>query len=119
LGMGDWAQSPIPNPQSPIPNPQSPFVFELIIINLNYNLKINNYLSIKIKLNIKNKIYEFNNNINHNLPNISSFIYLTERTLFSEIIRTSLSISGWSRRSQFQSFFAIIPIFIWTFLWIN
>jgi len=30
LGCGDWAQSPIPNPQSPIPNPQSPipnFVF--------------------------------------------------------------------------------------------
>jgi len=25
LGIGDWAQSPIPNPQSPIPNPQSPF----------------------------------------------------------------------------------------------
>jgi len=24
-GIGDWAQSPIPNPQSPIPNPQSPF----------------------------------------------------------------------------------------------
>jgi len=24
LGIGDWAQSPIPNPQSPIPNPQSP-----------------------------------------------------------------------------------------------
>jgi len=23
LGIGDWAQSPIPNP--PIPNPQSPF----------------------------------------------------------------------------------------------
>jgi len=23
-GMGDWAKSPIPNPQSPIPNPQSP-----------------------------------------------------------------------------------------------
>jgi len=23
-GMGDGAQSPIPNPQSPIPNPQSP-----------------------------------------------------------------------------------------------
>jgi len=22
LGVGDWAQSPIPNPQSPIPNPQ-------------------------------------------------------------------------------------------------
>ena len=24
LGIGDSAQSPIPNPQSPIPNPQSP-----------------------------------------------------------------------------------------------
>jgi len=24
LEIGDWAQSPIPNPQSPIPNPQSP-----------------------------------------------------------------------------------------------
>ena len=21
IGIGDWAQSPIPNPQSPIPNP--------------------------------------------------------------------------------------------------
>jgi len=27
LGMGDWAQSPLPNPQSPIPNPQSPIIF--------------------------------------------------------------------------------------------
>jgi len=25
LGIGDRAQSPIPNPQSPIPNPQSPY----------------------------------------------------------------------------------------------
>jgi len=24
LGIGDWSQSPITNPQSPIPNPQSP-----------------------------------------------------------------------------------------------
>jgi hypothetical protein len=32
LGIGDWAQSPIPNPQSPIPNPQSPF-FEYLMIN--------------------------------------------------------------------------------------
>ena len=23
LGIGDWAQSPIPNPQSPIPNPHN------------------------------------------------------------------------------------------------
>ena len=27
LGIGDWAQSPIPNPQSPIPNPQSPYKY--------------------------------------------------------------------------------------------
>ena len=29
MGIGDWAQSPIPNPQSPIPNPQKltfPFI---------------------------------------------------------------------------------------------
>jgi len=30
LGIGDWAQSPIPNPQSPIPNPQ--FIFLLLKI---------------------------------------------------------------------------------------
>jgi len=45
LGIGDWAQSPIPNPQSPIPNPQSPYLF---IINDLYIKKIckeknNNY----------------------------------------------------------------------------
>jgi hypothetical protein len=26
LGIGDWAQSPIPNPQSPIPNPHLSFI---------------------------------------------------------------------------------------------
>jgi len=25
LGIGDWAKSPIPNPQSPIPNPHKIF----------------------------------------------------------------------------------------------
>jgi hypothetical protein len=30
LGIGDWAQSPIPNPQSPIPNPQIIIVIENI-----------------------------------------------------------------------------------------
>jgi len=41
LGIGDWAQSPIPNPQSPIPNPQ----FSLKII-LEYFKKIilNNFI---------------------------------------------------------------------------
>ena len=36
MGIGDWAQSPIPNPQSPIPNPQSP----TININVNYIIYI-------------------------------------------------------------------------------
>jgi hypothetical protein len=44
LGIGDWAQSPIPNPQSPIPNPQSPIIIfdpKLFKINIkNENLKI-------------------------------------------------------------------------------
>jgi hypothetical protein len=43
LGIGDWAQSPIPNPQSPIPNPQSPIpnphVINVINIKINYILK--------------------------------------------------------------------------------
>jgi len=30
LGIGQWAQPPIPNPQSPIPNPQ--FIFLLLKI---------------------------------------------------------------------------------------
>jgi hypothetical protein len=33
LGIGDWAQSPIPNPQSPIPNPQSPIFTSLFLYN--------------------------------------------------------------------------------------
>ena len=31
LGIGDWAQSPIPNPQSPIPNPHHIVIFIFII----------------------------------------------------------------------------------------
>jgi len=37
LGIADWAQSPIPNPQSPIPNPQLDNKLKLIIINLYLN----------------------------------------------------------------------------------
>jgi len=41
LGIGDWAQSPIPNPQSPIPNPQSPTkINELFFYNYSFK-KIN------------------------------------------------------------------------------
>jgi len=38
MGIGEWAQSPIPNPQSPIPNPQSPIIFYYEIKNSNYYL---------------------------------------------------------------------------------
>jgi len=39
LGIGDWAQSPIPNPQSPIPNPQSPLYLEYFR-KINFNIFI-------------------------------------------------------------------------------
>jgi len=38
LGIGDWAQSPIPNPQSPIPNPQ--INIDLIYTIIKYNNKL-------------------------------------------------------------------------------
>ena len=38
LGIGDWAQSPIPNPQSPIPNPQSPFYIYQLNKNIIYHI---------------------------------------------------------------------------------
>jgi len=41
LGIGDWAQSPIPNPQSPIPNPQSPIFFNFAYYS---KLKLNNII---------------------------------------------------------------------------
>jgi hypothetical protein len=44
LGIGDWAQSPIPNPQSPIPNPH--FILHLIKL----------FIKIKKQIKIKNKI---------------------------------------------------------------
>jgi len=39
LGIGDWAQSPIPNPQSPIPNPQLKYIFFNKMILKNKNKK--------------------------------------------------------------------------------
>ena len=48
LGIGDWAQSPIPNPQSPIPNPQYKNLM---------NLKNKNQFYIKINID---KNYEEN-----------------------------------------------------------
>ena len=48
LGIGDWAQSPIPNPQSPIPNPHIRIhQFKYIIKYISYNnSKIFNFLYI-------------------------------------------------------------------------
>ena len=47
MGIGDWAQSPIPNPKSPIPNPQSPIPN---ILKIKY-IKNKNLLYLNIKLN--------------------------------------------------------------------
>jgi len=43
LGIGVWAQPPIPNPQSPIPNPQ--ILYDHLFYNkINFIfLKLNNY----------------------------------------------------------------------------
>jgi len=41
LVIGDWAQSPIPNPQSPIPNPQSPSLNIFLFLNINKYLNNN------------------------------------------------------------------------------
>jgi hypothetical protein len=49
LGIGDWAQSPIPNPQSPIPNPHAKIKIMLNIINFNYAKKNINKILRKIK----------------------------------------------------------------------
>jgi len=50
LGIGDWAQSPIPNPQSPIPNPHISIFYFFIkyrinqkYININMNEILNNF----------------------------------------------------------------------------
>ena len=41
MGIGDWAQSPIPNPQSPIPNPHD--IFYICEIYIRNNISINFY----------------------------------------------------------------------------
>jgi hypothetical protein len=34
LGIGDWAQSPIPNPQSPLPSKFNTAIIEIILSNI-------------------------------------------------------------------------------------
>jgi hypothetical protein len=50
LGIGDWAQSPIPNPQSPIPNPHE-FKKIKIIINEKFNFNKNINIIIELIMN--------------------------------------------------------------------
>jgi len=52
LGIGDWAQSPIPNPQSPIPNPHIYFIFITNYYKNTFN-KIKIIYLIKIKIILK------------------------------------------------------------------
>ena len=59
MGIGDWAQSPIPNPQSPIPNPQSPFLLFFIF-----------YIQIKIIIN-KFSFFKYYKIINYLINNFT------------------------------------------------
>ena len=40
MGIGDWAQSPIPNPQSPIPNPHLSKIKYLAFNKNEINIKL-------------------------------------------------------------------------------
>jgi hypothetical protein len=42
LGIGDWAQSPIPNPQSPIPNSPIPLFLSIKYIEIIIKHKFEN-----------------------------------------------------------------------------
>ena len=58
LGIGDWAQSPIPNPQSPIPNINNIQIILILIIKYkNKILKINDIYIFFI--NNSNIFYQF------------------------------------------------------------
>jgi len=50
LGIGDWAQSPIPNPQSPIPNPQWYKLIDKLLIKKIFHYFIINIINIFLKL---------------------------------------------------------------------
>ena len=54
LGIGDWAQSPIPNPQSPIPNPHYFLIIYIIKLQIFFENKL--YINFLKKLN-----YSFKN----------------------------------------------------------
>ena len=47
LGIGDWAQSPIPNPQSPIPNPHDILILLYKYIIKNKSIDVNKNKKLK------------------------------------------------------------------------
>ncbi|MCQ2821190.1 MAG: protein phosphatase 2C domain-containing protein, partial [archaeon] len=61
-GIGDWAQSPIPNPQSPIPTKN---MFKDLNININTNINIHTPI---LGTNINQNSIQ-NNNISKTIPN--------------------------------------------------
>jgi len=97
LGIGDWAQSPIPNPQSPIPNPHLKIVLYYFIIYKKLSLmkiiKYNFFHKIKMenKENNENKeestkneekcMTKSNNNVCVNHVSLRDFILFREEFL--------------------------------------
>jgi hypothetical protein len=102
LGIGDWAQSPIPNPQSPIPNPQSPYINNTYYLNDKINLKkLIKIIILKeiLFINIyKLKFIKFCNIFNLIILFIFSFkiIIKFENSILSFIISSELIISDFS-----------------------
>ena len=67
LGIGDWAQSPIPNPQSPIPNIIKFFIKNFLNKLANNKIYLINITILKSHIKIYNKLTYFfiYNKINH------------------------------------------------------
>jgi hypothetical protein len=96
LGIGDWAQSPIPNPQSPIPNPQSP-MNKIFFIKFK-NLKRLKTLIIKLMDEIKMRKNKFKSpEVNQrylysNTQRLNNFFLQNDNSDFYEdIIETNIN----------------------------
>jgi len=101
LGIGDWAQSPIPDPQSPIPNPHKEISYKIFYIIIKYYKFINpiynninkkeeknhiifiNYLFFFIKQNTRKSIIM---NLANKINNFSDIIIIITNPFFSIIM---------------------------------
>jgi len=122
LGIGDWAQSPIPNPQSPIPNPQSPINLTNKLIdnqNLIILIIIFNYFLIIIFINNSNCNYMvdflfkfFNNNLMkyHGPDPYSSIIFVIETFLGKNAFDVILNLLKHSSSSSPESYIILSSI---------